>query len=354
MFAISGIDIINFIEQTFKVKLPENGLLAGQSVCSVYLYLTKQTNNVHINDIDIFYNVNHYDYYQIKNLKNNMKKMKDLVTLDKLKLNFDIIDNYDSLEGKIILNPYNTIISSFQYIHSTRNELLNIIYYKGNNLSCIEHFDINCTKIGVDLKTKKLIKSNDFIDFEKKLEIKITNFDTPFHSIIRLNSKISQFKFKSSFEENVLLTNTVINSIHNTAKRFSFGEKYKEKIDVNLKSYYNVNNIHNNKLFNLIPTNNEKFDINIIKKYFENNNVKNKDSELNSYIINNLRFLYEENKVNNKKIYHLLNTPLNKQKFVYEYLGNNFNKDMLTTNCIPTFAESTKTVSISKFVFVLV
>lgn len=330
MSVTNGIDIVNFIENTFNIKLPEEGFLAGQSVCSVYLYLNKKIKDVHINDIDVFHNVNHYTYYQIANLRNfKFQQLKSMVTITRNEMDI-ILNNQDYIsEPKIILNLPIKHISSFEYVHSERLGLLNLIYYKGSKTNCLEHFDINCTKIGVDLKTKKLIKLKDFIDFEKKLEIKITNFDTPFHSIIRLSSKIDQFQFNSSLEENILLTNSVIDSLSNFSKKHSFGKKYKEKINPYIIRHYSTENFLEDKLFKLKPRDKEKFDINEIKKYFNYSDIKYHNSNLNFYIINNLRFLYERYKENNKNILFMLNNPLNKQKLVYEYLTgkmNNFEK----------------------------
>lgn len=330
MSVINGVDIVNFIENTFNIKLPEEGLLAGQSVCSVYLYLSKRIKDVYINDIDIFHNVNHYTYYQIDNLRNfKFQQLKSMVTITRHEMDI-ILNNQDYIsEPKIILNLPIKHISFFEYVHSERLGLLNLIYYKGSKKNCLEHFDINCTKIGVDLKTKKLIKLKDFVDFEKKLEIKITNFDTPFHSIIRLSSKIEQFQFNSSLEENILLTNSVIDSISNFSKRYCFGKKYKEKINPNIIKNYSTENFFEDKLFKLKPRDKEKFDINEIKKYFNFSDIKFNNSNLNFYIINNLRFLYERYKENNNNILFMLDNPLNKQKLVYEYLTgkiNNFEK----------------------------
>ncbi len=324
MSAINGNDIINFIESNFNIKLPEQGLLAGQSVCSIYLYLSKRTNNVDINDIDIFFPVSvTYDYFLHNNhFIKRPKLLKNLITLTTNKLDIKI-DNEYGMDKKIILNMNVRQKSSFEYIHSERNGILNFIYYKGNQKNCLEHFDINCTKIGVDLKNKKLIKLQDFNEFERNMEIKITNFDTPFHSIIRLASKIEQFKFNSSIEENILLTNSVIDYIHVKSKAHSFGLKYKNKINSLINPYYKINNLKDDKLFNLIPKDKDKFDINLLKNLFVNPNIKINDDTLKYYILNNLNFLYNIYKKDNKQIILLLNNPLNKQKLVYEYLGNN-------------------------------
>lgn len=334
MSAINGIDIINFIETNFKIKLPEKGLLAGQSVCSIYLYLAKLKNDVHINDIDIFHNVNHLFFYEINILKKNKKNIKELVYLQKLKFKFYVKEEEDYSElnvgSKIILKSHIQHVSYFKYIHSDRDGYINNVYYKGNIKSCMEHFDINCTKIGVDLKTKKLIKLKDFLDFEKKLEIKIINFNTPFHSLIRYSSKIEQFQYNSSKEENFLLANTTINNISRNSEIYCFGNKYKEKINLDIERNYNIKNILKDKLFNLSPKSEDIFDIENIASYFSNNQkLKYTKSDLNDYIINNLRNLYEIYRKDNKKIHFLLNNTINKQKLVYEYLGNNFEKNKI-------------------------
>jgi hypothetical protein len=49
-----GFKIVQFIEDSLKIKLPKDGFLAGQSVCSALLYLKKKSSDFHVNDLDIF------------------------------------------------------------------------------------------------------------------------------------------------------------------------------------------------------------------------------------------------------------------------------------------------------------
>lgn len=52
---ITGHDIVKFIEHNLGQKLPKEGLLAGQSVTSVILYLMGKNSFLNINDYDIFF-----------------------------------------------------------------------------------------------------------------------------------------------------------------------------------------------------------------------------------------------------------------------------------------------------------
>jgi len=49
-----GQKVLDFIKKNYQTELPREGILAGQSVCSILLYLKGIKNEVQINDFDIF------------------------------------------------------------------------------------------------------------------------------------------------------------------------------------------------------------------------------------------------------------------------------------------------------------
>ncbi|CAH7417051.1 hypothetical protein VCHA53O466_50331 [Vibrio chagasii] len=54
LYKSDGRRVLDFIKENLGTTLPEEGLLAGQSVCSILLYLKKIKADVEVNDLDVF------------------------------------------------------------------------------------------------------------------------------------------------------------------------------------------------------------------------------------------------------------------------------------------------------------
>jgi len=269
-----GIEVINFIEKTLKIELPQSGFLAGQSVCSALLFLKKKSTEFHINDLDVFLpkstlskseiisfnkkqkaliqNLNPFTNKQVNNTINitlgnpyfNLnEKEKINQELSDIKIKTDHITSIFTkkakqlqidLPSKAILeyqektrknllflfnqknSYYNNSKVSFELhknkrvFDSKRSGIFNYIYVqyfqKFSNIDVfspsdiLNDFDINCTQVGVDLKTKKIYYTPQFLYFFNTLNMEIINSDTPYHSIIRYFNKVEEFNYNGSCE----------------------------------------------------------------------------------------------------------------------------------------------------------
>lgn len=248
-----GKHIIDFLKQSLKVDIPRDGFLAGQSVCSALLYLKGKQKDFFVNDLDIFLPENSLTLLQKKGFSIKQKKMlHSMVGFNKSKLfsvnidfkNEDLRNNFsldkklkeelikyqkeknnnndddyekDFINGLVYkIKKENTFYKekkiefkasvSRRIFDTTRKGIFNYIYYYNeyikNNYKDFEYilkdFDINCTQIGICLRTNKLIYTKEFLDFYNTMVMKICKPDTPYHSIIRFFKKQKEFGFNNS------------------------------------------------------------------------------------------------------------------------------------------------------------
>lgn len=319
---VSAKEICHHIEKQVKIELPEKGFLAGQAVASAYFELTNQNLNPIYNDIDIFHK------FPIENFKKQYLKQKYTKKFE-YKNNKKIIQEHifherqnDGYREQNIRNE-----SIFSIIKSRRLDMFNFISInahkeKMNIKHLIESFDLNCTKIGIDLETNELYISKDFRDFIEFKKLLLTDFGLPYHNPLRYAKKLFDLEIQSSFDENVLEINNYAISIHrlisekkdlsfNENMFFSkatpaFGKKYKELYEKHTKLheyYYMIidSNYHDskNQLFKLIPKKQVKI-------------LDNKD------FYNNIS---EEMKIYNDNIYK----EIRLLKYLLDTLSNNYN-----------------------------
>ena len=319
---VNAEDICNHIEKQLSIKLPEKGYLAGQSVASAYFELTDQNFNSVYNDIDIFHKfpIEHFEKQYLKqkytkkfDYKNNKKFVQEHIFFER---------QNDGYREQNIRNE-----NIFSIIKSRRLDQFNFISInpikeKMNIQHLIESFDLNCTKIGIDLETNELYISQDFKDFIKFKKLLLTDFGLPYHNPLRYAKKLFDLEIQSSFDENVLEINNYAISIHkligvkkemphNEHMFFSkatpaFGNKYKELYEKHTKlhEYYYItvdSNYSNakNDLFKLIPKKQEKI--------LENDEFYNNISE--------------EMKIYNKNVFK----EIRLLKYLKDTLSNNYN-----------------------------
>lgn len=206
------------------LELPKRGLLAGQSIATIYMDIIgfdkfKDKKELKINDIDIFL------LSKDKSFKNSDQMMKKSG-----QMNLDFIYNYGRFLGIYSEDKYRVVAT--KHIKS-----LNVTFIKSNkvidSLSIISLFDINCTQIGLDLETKELFMTKNFNEFISKGELKIIDVNTPIHSAIRFVKKSKEFGFYANYTKE--LSKLVIvetKSIYFGKKYYENYLKYKEILDL--------------------------------------------------------------------------------------------------------------------------
>jgi hypothetical protein len=62
--------------------------------------------------------------------------------------------------------------------------------------SIFDHFDLNCTKAGINLATHELVLHPHFLEFIQSEQLRITNLSTPVATCIRILEKQRQLGAK--------------------------------------------------------------------------------------------------------------------------------------------------------------
>lgn len=263
MINISGEKIIQHIEKTLNVKIPNYGYLAGQSVASAIFELMNLPFIPVYKDIDIF-----YDYYELINIM-SIEEKKYIEFIKKYKnhynnkIDFETIDfkensiEYNFLNQNIFNDNKRIILNSMKKYNlflSYNKDLFNYIiinFYSENKMdqikTLIQDFDLNSVQVGINLKNKELYYTKSFYDFLSHGNFQVLNYASPHHSVIRMFDKEKILKNKNySFEKELIKLATVINISNNISdKTFPFFGKEK---------YFQYTKNHKiQEHFNLVP-----------------------------------------------------------------------------------------------------
>ena len=180
------LQIIKLLESELGYKLPENGVIAGQSVAEAYFRLNNIPIKTRIKDVDLFST-------RLKGLENYYNKedhnKKSFIIVANSRISF-IRD--DSSFGMVNLIKTNKLVINNVY----EKDRLNIVIIEKVDNShkldvelVVDSFDINSVQIGIDLTTQKLYKTEDFDSFIVNKQLKIINYCSPVPSIARLMDK---------------------------------------------------------------------------------------------------------------------------------------------------------------------
>jgi hypothetical protein len=172
-----------------RFELPTSGLLAGGSISNVVWELVSGNKAV-INDLDIFV---------LNELKEYSKDYKPI---------FEYREENDNYREEYSELGFITETKNYYKITEASKEdgIINLIKYESNTIDpmiVIKSFDINCTQIGCSLEDNKFYWTEDFEEFLKNGNLKITNLRTPAHTAARiakkkkdLNVNLDEFEFK--------------------------------------------------------------------------------------------------------------------------------------------------------------
>jgi hypothetical protein len=230
------------LEKLNKIQeLPDSGLLAGGSVANFYWsHFTE--NDIVINDIDIFVlnkKTENIEYDKKKNFEAFYKLSGNKKVLSEHKRKSEI-DEYTDLKTEYKNDNY------FKIEDTKRDKLLNYVNYschKVDELALIKTFDINCTQIGIDLKTKKLYFTEEFLDFLNNKELKVTALNSPCHTAVRIVKKKEELNAGLDIEKELNILKTIIDNrtLYKDYIRTYFSDKYKnmflENSDI-LREYF--------------------------------------------------------------------------------------------------------------------
>lgn len=205
-------------------ELPKTGIVAGQAVSSVITEILGIELNCVINDIDIFLPFTYdfkmdskvSDFFKNRNFSNEMSSIRDIqVTNNYGHLSINSRTKY-SIVGTTRFNKINKVFINTESIYDSMYNR----YFLGKDI--VESFDINSTQVGIDLSSKRLFYSHDFLLFLTTRQLEIINFNTPVHSIIRLVKKNLELGSFCDLEENQNLTSIVSGSYLDMANLYNF------------------------------------------------------------------------------------------------------------------------------------
>lgn len=183
--------IIKLLENELGKKLPKVGVVAGQSVAEAYFRLNNIPIKTRIKDVDLF-------YYTLKGLENHCNeedfREKFFMKIDTEHRFLRRESSYGMVnivsEGKLLIT--NVVEKDKLNIVITEKDVEYSKHYRYIN-HVINSFDLNSVQIGIDLRTKTLIKSEAFDRFVETKQIEVINYCSPVPSIARLVEKSELF-----------------------------------------------------------------------------------------------------------------------------------------------------------------
>ncbi len=216
-------------------NIPSDGFLCGGAVANILMKL-KWGGDYPINDLDIFVETKKY------------KETSTPTRTDKLALNTE----YQHLNAS-----YNHG-NCYRIVSSDRDGMINIVKVfresrdkSDNYMYILKGFDLNCTQVGIDLKTGQMLYTKEFNQFLKDKQLKVVAPYTPAHTAIRLFKKIDELGCYCDVDGQMKLLSQPFNNP--TMQRYDryyagvfamfFGVKYKEmyeKYEEQLKPYFRM------------------------------------------------------------------------------------------------------------------
>jgi len=166
-------------------NLPKTGVLAGQAVDSAITDLFGNGGGVY-NDLDIF-RIEERPMENRNVLRANEMAKRSRVTM--------VTDKHSYSHMNVLLST----VSTYNIHAVQRDEMLNTVScvptYPLRVLTpemVIGGFDINCTRVAVDLATNRLVWDRDYEDFLHSRQLRISMMHTPWHTFLRLMKKAQE------------------------------------------------------------------------------------------------------------------------------------------------------------------
>ena len=117
------------------------------------------------------------------------------------------LEMYDDNYGRVFVCENG---SRMRVTKHSRKGIFNIVEYlyypkmhstKSKELVILEGFDLNCCKSGIDMTNQKIVYTQEFVEFLKTKELKITNPCAPIQTTLRLHKKMKELDCTCNIEQ---------------------------------------------------------------------------------------------------------------------------------------------------------
>ena len=216
-------------------NIPNDGFLCGGAVANTLMKL-KWGGDYPINDLDIF--------VETKKDKQSRTPMRT----DRLQLSADYWQ----------LNASYNHGNMYRIVSSDRDGMINIVKVfrvnrdkSKNYYYILKGFDLNCTQVGVDLRSGELVYTKEFDDFLNDKQLKVVAPYTPAHTAVRLLKKLDELGCYCDVDSQMKLLSQPFthpkmikyDRAYSGVFAMFFGAKYKEmyeKYENQLKPYFRL------------------------------------------------------------------------------------------------------------------
>lgn len=184
--------VVSILEQCFG-EMPKKGIVAGQAVASAIYDILGISSTGPYNDLDVYVEpLDVPETYEVTDESTGVKTITHGIVSSGVRSSFDGIfqpmeKNGYCLYGSGVAadNPdinYITIMMACDS-NASREKVI------------LDGFDINACMCALDSKNKRLVVNDQFLDFLETCELKIVNYFTPIHTIVRAVKKAKELDF---------------------------------------------------------------------------------------------------------------------------------------------------------------
>lgn len=216
-------------------NIPNDGFLCGGAVANTLMKL-KWGGDYPVNDLDIF--------VETKNYKStNTPNRTDRLSMSTSYFHLNASYNHGNMY-RIVSSDRDGMINIVKVFRENRDKSKNFFYI-------LKGFDLNCTQVGIDLRSGELLYTKEFESFLNDKQLKVVAPYTPSHTAVRLFKKIDELGCYCDVDGQMKLLSQPFNN--HSMIRYSrsytgifamfFGIKYKEMYDKysdKLKPYFKM------------------------------------------------------------------------------------------------------------------
>ncbi|MCG9576094.1 hypothetical protein L1D14_07555 [Vibrio tubiashii] len=237
-------EVVQIIEHEFEHEelesIGDNDIIAGGSVAAACCQALGIDIPYRYKDLDVFVPTPHRSAFGKIAIKDVTGMVGD-TSMHQFcgKLNFG--PNAYAVENSVMKGKLNFIVCSFINCHSYYNFDQQLYSVTEIAKSLLQGFDLNQSQIAIT--RKGLVFTESFIDFLLSLQLKVVNFSTPCHTLVRLHEKAKQLELDlvtdspnyTELLEHIHLTNVLDQSLSNGGNSISvgtlFGQVYRERFN---------------------------------------------------------------------------------------------------------------------------
>ncbi len=237
-------------------ELPEEGIVAGQFVASLFYKHLNLPLNRPLNDIDIFVDqklelaTNH----AFRTFRCNKRMISKQASNFKDNIRSAFFRGYSIIRSYMVENETNTVpiniivtsptyfIDSFdftQYIqknHVISNKLKKDMMEKTKDLTpemLINNFDLNCCAVAYNIKTKTFHYTDAFLNFLTDSKLRITSAHSPHSTLLRLYKKVRELDCNPDINDELNFISIYITMFPKYTSpsliKFKYGTRYLEQ-----------------------------------------------------------------------------------------------------------------------------